>query len=1587
MKVTDMKPTKTAIYLSTILFAAALPSFAAEISNWKGGASGIWGVGYESNWDTYPDSTRYAKFGSPSSEPITVTVDETVEAYGVVISSGRTADLFFTGNGMLKNYRTQLIPTGSSIVTDWNINVTNINGNSALNIYGTNVFHKVLDCSDVYTFSVKDNAKVTLCDSAQLIGQHMTLAAGSSFECLDSSVSELTKDLKCSPGSSLKVADNSVLAVRGMWLPFTQQEGVDEEWTMEGGEIRSVGTNGLVLPYTNATKTVSGTGTLYAYKFSVDNASNLVIRLIGPKAYLGHTWFDGGDTRNIIFEVGGGSTLGAYGQDLYFQYWTNKVVGAVTVDTIDYADKSTPRTIAMSKFFDCNGTITVNGTGTFMINETITQPNLGLTVKDSATLGQVSWGSAYALGDIVLEDSARFDVPKYLGHKTTPNCVKSITMRDDTTLTVPRYVQASGDVVLSGNASAVICNSSNDSGAAFSCANLSLADNASLSVTGTIAATSLTMSGNSHFAFTAGTAFSAGASFGAGNWTMEITIPSGYEAGIRPVVLGAGFEGDFADHVTLVGDTEGWSARTLNGNLILYKGPLPTGSVSPDDGQTIFEEGDTVNFTVSLAAPNDYGMTLYAFLFCGGDVDPSIFSGRNSSCIITNTLVAHPNTCGLMINNAQSSVSGSFKVLDGGLDANYSFSVVLCTSSSYDPTCQIIYEVGNSMDISVLNAEPTINWIELNGMKSTGDGYTFSSSSSFVVVDAAQTFRAVVSDSGSYDLANDLEGKQFQTKWTCISYGVTKYSQVVYGSPIENTFSYAFPMSGPWTVRCQVKDKDMEDWSDATYSVNLVVLDAPDVEVTVPEELDEADTNQYVQIGVAYWEDSVLTARVEVVEGREGKANPGVLKLDSAYASQLPDEDNVYYVELIDGSAVIAIESMDGTDVSSLYGFTIRASIVSSDINYIPAQQRILIDNVAPACDATPENSTVWNVVIGGASTNSIRWEVRRDVAYDFAGTTSFPGIKVSFDGCDNAQSFYITEPSIGVFTPDFGSGMGDQYVYLTIEDKDGASQYWRYQYEVCYPKETIDGISWCYWISNGEASIEYGSEGDLSGDITIPSTIGGCPVTSIGGSAFEGCGDIVSVTIPEGVASIKDYAFRGCSSLVTVKIPDSVTSVGQLAFEDCTGLTSVVLPNTLTNIGWCAFSSCSSLTDVTIPGGVRSVVEHAFMRCRGLTNVTISAGVESIEAYAFDGCIGLTSLVIPDSVTNIADCAFVGCSGLASVTIPQSVCSSSRNSSAFSLVSVTNVVISDRATNIGKSTFSHWENLVSVTIGSSVTNIGQSAFYNCRNLTSVTIGNSVVNIEKGAFRDCEALPDIYIPSSVTNIGRNGFCYCTSLTNIVFYGNAPTCDDYAFEYIASGCVAFVSPKSTGWGVAAGEEWYGLTLQYWPEVLTAVGSAAEAQSILSEFADARIAAGISTVGEYNQFTAWANDKNLYQPDLKDSAHAWASYVLGAEALLANEPKIDFEAVEVGATESGSLGSASPTMTVSVSVRDGERAVAVDANSVAGMFEATSDLGDWAGAALSVDVEVVDDGGTSPSHQMRFKATPGGSSSQAFLRIRK
>ena len=283
--------------------------------------------------------------------------------------------------------------------------------------------------------------------------------------------------------------------------------------------------------------------------------------------------------------------------------------------------------------------------------------------------------------------------------------------------------------------------------------------------------------------------------------------------------------------------------------------------------------------------------------------------------------------------------------------------------------------------------------------------------------------------------------------------------------------------------------------------------------------------------------------------------------------------------------------------------------------------------------------------------------------------------------------------------------------------------------------------------------------------DVVIPSKVTYASrvltIVGIGDNAFNGCGGLGSITIPDGVTSIGNYAFKGCNNLKSITIPSRVTSIGSYAFSGCTGLTSITIPSSVTSIGNAAFDECSSIKDLRIEDGETAlslgynyynnsaspyIGEGLFYDCplesiylgrnlsyertvnygyspfyglKALKSVTIGNSVTNIGYYAFRGCTGLTSIALGNSVTNIGEYAFDGCTGLTSVTIPNSV-----------------------------------------------TSIGEYAFSGCTGLTSIALGNSVTNIGEYAFSGCSGLTSIYIPSSVTGIGNAAFDGCTSLKDL-----------------------------------------------------------------------------------------------------------------------------------------------------------------------------------------------------------------------------
>ena len=326
------------------------------------------------------------------------------------------------------------------------------------------------------------------------------------------------------------------------------------------------------------------------------------------------------------------------------------------------------------------------------------------------------------------------------------------------------------------------------------------------------------------------------------------------------------------------------------------------------------------------------------------------------------------------------------------------------------------------------------------------------------------------------------------------------------------------------------------------------------------------------------------------------------------------------------------------------------------------------------------------------------------------------------------------------------------------------------------------------YTNTNGAITItEY--TGGLVGAVTIPASINGLPVTTIGIDAFAEC-KLTSVTIPNSVTSIGYSAFAYCNSLTNVTIPSSVTSIGDAAFAGCASLTAIMVD--------ALNSSYSSVDGVLFNKSQTVLVEFPWAKTG---SYKIPAGVTSIGDYAFAGCHSLTNLTIPNSVTSIGDSAFPACTGLTSVTIPDAV-TSIRDGAFTACISLTSVTIPDGVTSIGGSAFDGCYSLTNLTIPNGVTSIGDRAFSQCTSLTNATIPNTVTSIGDWAFAYCNSLTNVAIPNSVTNLGEVAFGECTNLTGVYFQGNAPYGGSDVFwqDYRVTSYYLF---GTTGWGTMFG----------------------------------------------------------------------------------------------------------------------------------------------------------------------------------------
>ena len=286
--------------------------------------------------------------------------------------------------------------------------------------------------------------------------------------------------------------------------------------------------------------------------------------------------------------------------------------------------------------------------------------------------------------------------------------------------------------------------------------------------------------------------------------------------------------------------------------------------------------------------------------------------------------------------------------------------------------------------------------------------------------------------------------------------------------------------------------------------------------------------------------------------------------------------------------------------------------------------------------------------------------------------------------------------------------------------------------------------------------------------ELVIPDSLGGYPVTGIGGSAFAKK-SIVSVVIPDGVTVIGNYAFDGCTSLAVIDLPDSLTTLGGKAFGSCTSLLEIRIPANVSSAGVVEYNDygpfhASGIKKATLEEGCTEIPANLFRRAQKLEEVVMCEGITTIGSRAFDECTSLAVIDLPNSLTTLEGKAFGSCTSLLEIRIPANVSSAGvveyNDYGPFHASGIKKAIFETGSTAIPANMFRRAQKLEEVVMCEGITTIGSHAFDECTSLAVVDLPDSLTTLEGKAFGSCTSLLEISIPAQVHTAGVSGYSDC-----------------------------------------------------------------------------------------------------------------------------------------------------------------------------------------------------------------------------------
>ncbi|RQE00262.1 leucine-rich repeat domain-containing protein [Prevotella intermedia] len=192
-----------------------------------------------------------------------------------------------------------------------------------------------------------------------------------------------------------------------------------------------------------------------------------------------------------------------------------------------------------------------------------------------------------------------------------------------------------------------------------------------------------------------------------------------------------------------------------------------------------------------------------------------------------------------------------------------------------------------------------------------------------------------------------------------------------------------------------------------------------------------------------------------------------------------------------------------------------------------------------------------------------------------------------------------------------------------------------------------------------------------LNPELTSFKFLGSCALQTIGGSAFAQAKKLQSFTFPKSVTSIGGSAFNGCESMTTATFDDNsvLETIGSAAFQN-SGLESISIGKKVKTIAQSAFNSCHKLKTVNIPASTTNVDPRAFLFCSSLKAVNVDKAnttYSSVDGFFMNkskeklvifppGKASTYYTMLPPTLKELGAYSFYYIRNLENVTIPKLV-------------------------------------------------------------------------------------------------------------------------------------------------------------------------------------------------------------------------------------------------------------------------------------------------------------------------------------------